>query len=78
MSTKDIAEVISALTYHYRGLGALVCEKFAAEGSNVAINYHSNKEAAEQVAKKVESYGVKATIIQAVSDSGLTASNSCI
>lgn len=48
-----------------RGLGALVCEKFAAEGANVAINYASSKERAEELAKKVESHGVKAVCIQA-------------
>ncbi|KAK5073973.1 hypothetical protein LTR64_006886 [Lithohypha guttulata] len=47
-----------------RGLGALICEKFAAEGSNVAVNYVSSKDRAEEVAKKVESYGVKAICIR--------------
>lgn len=53
----------------HRGLGALICEKFAAEGSNVAINYHSDAGAAKEVAKNVEAHGVKAIIIQAVSAS---------
>lgn len=48
-----------------RGLGALVCEKFAAEGANIAINYMSSKDRAEELAKKVESHGVKAVCIQA-------------
>lgn len=47
-----------------RGLGALICEKFAAEGANVAINYASNNDRAEKVAKKVESYGVKSFVIK--------------
>ena len=50
-----------------RGLGALICERFAAEGSNVVVNYVSSKEKAEEVAEKVRGYGVKAAIIQAVS-----------
>ena len=50
-----------------RGLGALVCEKFAAEGANVLINYHSNAEAAQQLADKLEKeYSVKCHIAQAV------------
>lgn len=48
-----------------RGLGALICEKFAAEGANVVVNYASSKERAEEVAKKVESHGVKAICIKA-------------
>lgn len=51
-----------------RGLGALVAEKFAAEGSNVAINYNSNKAAADNVASEISSkYGVKTIVIQGVS-----------
>ena len=50
-----------------RGLGAVVAEKFAAEGTNVAINYVSNVERAKETAAKVEKdYGVKAIIIQGV------------
>ncbi|OKL58853.1 hypothetical protein UA08_05643 [Talaromyces atroroseus] len=48
-----------------RGLGALVAEKFAAEGANVAINYVSNVGRAEETASKIKSqYQVKTTIIQ--------------
>jgi NAD(P)-dependent dehydrogenase (short-subunit alcohol dehydrogenase family) len=49
-----------------RGLGALICEKFAIEGACIMVNYVSNKEKAEQVARKVETYGVKAYIVQGV------------
>lgn len=50
-----------------RGLGALVAEKFAVEGSNVAINYVSNKEAADKVASDIASkYNVKTIVIQGV------------
>lgn len=48
-----------------RGLGALICEKFAAQGANVAVNYASSKDRAEEVAKKVEAHGAKAVCIQA-------------
>ncbi|KAL7794286.1 NADP(+)-dependent dehydrogenase [Trichoderma ceciliae] len=37
-----------------RGLGAVICKKFAQEGANVAINYVSNAEAAQQVADSLE------------------------
>ncbi|KAJ5084390.1 Short-chain dehydrogenase/reductase SDR [Penicillium alfredii] len=50
-----------------RGLGALVAEKFAAEGSNVAINYMSSRDDAEKVASGIASqYGVKTIVIQGV------------
>ncbi|KAJ5254890.1 hypothetical protein N7505_010041 [Penicillium chrysogenum] len=48
-----------------RGLGALAAEKFASEGSNVAINYMSSKEVADKLASDIASkYGVKAVVIQ--------------
>lgn len=56
-----------------RGLGALICEKFAAEGASVAINYSASQDRAEQVAKKVESFGVKAVCIKA--DCGIPEDN---
>ena len=50
-----------------RGLGALSAEKFASEGSNVAINYMSNKEAADKLASDIATkYGVKTVVIQGV------------
>ncbi|OQV08844.1 hypothetical protein CLAIMM_13059 [Cladophialophora immunda] len=48
-----------------RGLGALICEKFAAEGSNIVVNYVSSKDRADQVAEKCKGFGVKAVVIQA-------------
>ncbi|KAJ5496119.1 hypothetical protein N7539_001235 [Penicillium diatomitis] len=48
-----------------RGLGSLVAEKFAIEGSNLAINYLSSREQAEELAEKLaRKYGVKAVTIQ--------------
>ncbi|KAI9923666.1 hypothetical protein ASPWEDRAFT_418839 [Aspergillus wentii DTO 134E9] len=58
------------ITAGSRGLGALVAQKFASEGCNVAINYVSNKEAAEKVASEIQAqYNVKTAIIQG--DAGL-------
>ncbi|EKV08373.1 Short chain dehydrogenase, putative [Penicillium digitatum] len=48
-----------------RGLGALSAEKFASQGSNIAINYLSSKEIAERLASEIAiKYGVKAVAIQ--------------
>lgn len=55
-----------------RGLGELICLKFAAEGCNVAINYNSSQDRAEGVKSKIEKeFGVKAAVIQG--DMGLEA-----
>ena len=55
-----------ALTFD-RGLGALICERFAAEGCNIAINYLSSEDKAKEVAAKVEKHSVKSVVIQGVS-----------
>ncbi|KAL6693370.1 hypothetical protein J3F84DRAFT_396292 [Trichoderma pleuroticola] len=47
-----------------RGLGALICKKFAEEGANVAINYVSNADAAQKVADSLKEYPVKTFVIQ--------------
>ncbi|KAK4696258.1 hypothetical protein P7C71_g1619, partial [Lecanoromycetidae sp. Uapishka_2] len=47
-----------------RGLGALICEKFAAEGCNVAVNYNASKDRALQVAEKIEKdHKTKAVVV---------------
>ena len=49
-----------------RGLGALIAEKFAAEGCHIAINYVSNLERARETAAKVEdleSYDKKKVVL---------------
>ncbi|GKZ63286.1 hypothetical protein AnigIFM49718_011357 [Aspergillus niger] len=61
---------VALITGGSRGLGALVAQKYAAEGCNVAINYASSKDAAENLAAELrESYKVKAITIQG--DAGL-------
>ncbi|KAM0711822.1 hypothetical protein Q7P35_001191 [Cladosporium inversicolor] len=54
-----------------RGLGAEIACAFAAEGSNIAINYANNASAAQTLASELESkHGVRATILKA--DAGST------
>jgi NAD(P)-dependent dehydrogenase (short-subunit alcohol dehydrogenase family) len=48
-----------------RGIGRGIALALAAEKFNVIVNYASNKSAAEEVQKQVESHGVSARIIQA-------------
>jgi NAD(P)-dependent dehydrogenase (short-subunit alcohol dehydrogenase family) len=49
-----------------RGLGALICEKFAQEGANVMVNYVSAEDRAQQVVETCEKLGVKAFAIKGV------------
>jgi 3-oxoacyl-[acyl-carrier protein] reductase len=43
-----------------RGIGAALCDIFAREGADVAFNYHSRDDLAEDVKSKIESHGRKA------------------
>lgn len=40
-----------------RGIGAAICEVFAREGADVAFNYHSSDELAEETKGKIEAHG---------------------
>ena len=52
-----------------RGIGRGCAIEMAKEGANVAINYRSHPEEAEEAAEEARSFGVKAITIQAdVSD----------
>lgn len=42
-----------------RGIGKALCTVFAREGADVAFNYHSNDEAAEDTVRQIETHGVK-------------------
>jgi NAD(P)-dependent dehydrogenase (short-subunit alcohol dehydrogenase family) len=43
-----------------RGIGAALCEVFAREGADVAFNYHSRDDLAEEVKAKIEAHGRRA------------------
>jgi 3-oxoacyl-[acyl-carrier protein] reductase len=43
-----------------RGIGAAICEVFAREGADVAFNYNTRDDLAEQTVKKIESFGRRA------------------
>jgi NAD(P)-dependent dehydrogenase (short-subunit alcohol dehydrogenase family) len=48
-----------------RGIGRAVCERFAREGANLAINFASNEVAAREVAEAARGWGVRAEIYRA-------------
>ncbi len=56
---------IMIVTGGSRGIGAATSVLAAQRGFDVCINYHSNKERAQQVAREVESHGRRAMIYQA-------------
>jgi 3-oxoacyl-[acyl-carrier protein] reductase len=43
-----------------RGIGAALCDVFAREGADVAFNYHSREDLAEEIAQKIQSHGRRA------------------
>lgn len=54
-----------------RGIGRAIVMRFANEGADVAINYASSRDAAEEVAEEIRGLGRKAAIFQAdVADQG--------
>lgn len=49
-----------------KGIGAGICRVLAQEGCNIAVNYRSDREAAEKFAKELsDCYGVKTIAVQA-------------
>jgi 3-oxoacyl-[acyl-carrier protein] reductase len=43
-----------------RGIGAAICEVFAREGADVAFNFHSREDVAEETRRKLEAHGHRA------------------
>lgn len=57
-----------------RGIGSAIARRFAADGYDVAVNYHSSEDAAEQVADKIRDLGQEAIVVGAdVSDADAAA-----
>ena len=46
-----------------RGIGASIALKLAQEGYDLALNYHTNTKAAQEVAKLTQNYGVKTLLL---------------
>ncbi len=52
-----------------RGIGRGVAERYAADGYDIAVNYHTSEEAAEETAERVRAAGQEAIVVGAdVSD----------
>ena len=65
MTTTDLSGKTALITGGAKGIGRACCLRLAAAGANVAINYLTSEEAAQQTARLVEEQGAKATVVQA-------------
>jgi 3-oxoacyl-[acyl-carrier protein] reductase len=56
---RQLKDQVAVVTGGSRGIGSAVCEKLAALGASIVVNYARNREAAEVVEARVVSYGVQ-------------------
>lgn len=62
---KTLENKVALITGASRGIGKAIALRYARLGANIVINYNSNKAAAEESIKELESYQIKAVAIQA-------------
>ncbi len=62
---QDLAGKTAVVTGGGRGLGAGICERLAAAGALVAVNYAGNREAADATVARIEAAGGQAFAVQA-------------
>jgi 3-oxoacyl-[acyl-carrier protein] reductase len=65
VTTDNLSGKTALITGGAKGIGRACCLRLAAAGANVAINYLTSEEAAQQTARLVEEQGAKATVLQA-------------
>ena len=65
MSEQELNGRVALVTGGSRGIGRACCEVIAAAGGDVAVNYHSNEQAAEETARLIEAAGRRAITVRA-------------
>jgi 3-oxoacyl-[acyl-carrier protein] reductase len=65
VSNQKLKDKVAIITGSSRGMGRAAAILFAQHGAKVVVNYHGNKEAADQVVQKIEEEGGSAIAIQA-------------
>jgi 3-oxoacyl-[acyl-carrier protein] reductase len=67
---------VALVTGASRGIGRAIAIRLASEGANVAVNFRTDRAAAEGTASAVQAHGVRAAVIQG--DVGLAADSAAI
>ncbi|MEC4807203.1 MAG: 3-oxoacyl-ACP reductase family protein [Jaaginema sp. PMC 1079.18] len=62
---QPLSNQVALVTGGSRGIGAAICQKLAAHGAKVAVNYASSADAAHQLVKQIEADGGSAIALQA-------------
>lgn len=57
-------QTVSLITGAAQGIGAAIAKRLAQAGHNLALNYHTNAEKAQETARECEALGVKVAILQ--------------
>jgi 3-oxoacyl-[acyl-carrier protein] reductase len=62
---KTLINKVALITGASRGIGKAIALRYASLGANIVVNYNTNRAAAEDVVKEIESYQCKAIAVKA-------------
>ena len=65
MTTKELAGRVALITGASRGIGRAIALAFAEMGADIAVNYRTQKQEAQDVCKQIQGLGVRCTAVQA-------------